>query len=334
MIISRTPFRVSLFGGGTDYPKWFRKHGGAVLGFAINQYCYISFRPLPPFFEHRHRIVYSKVETVSQLHEIQHPAVRAVLTDAGVDFGVEIHHDGDLPARSGLGSSSSFTVGLIKALQTQMGRVVSQKDLARAAIRIEHNVIQEHVGCQDQIWAAYGGFNRIDFLKNGDFDVQPLIVSRDRRQELLDSLLLVFTGVSRFAPEIAKAKIDNIEARERHLRTLREFVDRAQTVLQDPARPIREIGELLHESWMLKRELASGVTTPAIDDLYEAARLAGAVGGKVLGAGGGGFMLFFVDPARRHAVEERLKNLIQVAFDIDNVGSRIVLYEPAGLGSR
>jgi len=333
MIISRTPFRISLFGGGTDYPQWYRRNGGAVLGFAINKYCYISLRPLPPFFEHRHRIVYSKIETVNELADIQHPAVRAVLQDAGIGFGIEIHHDGDLPARSGLGSSSSFTVGMIAAVRAHMGRMIGSRDLAREAIRIEQDVIREHVGCQDQIWAAYGGLNRIDFPKVGDFAVQPLIVSPERQAELIGSLLLVFTGVSRYAPEIARAQIANIDARERHLRTMLGLVDQAQAVLQDAGRPLRDIGALLHESWMLKRELADGVTTPLVDEIYQAARDAGAIGGKLLGAGGGGFMLFYVEPARRARVEERLKDLIRVKFDVDSVGSRIVVYEPAGLGA-
>ncbi len=334
MIISRTPFRVSLFGGGSDYPKWFHRHGGAVFGFAIDKYCYISVRPLPPFFDHRHRVVYSKVETVNTVDEIQHPAVRAVLRETGVDMGLEIHHDGDLPARSGLGSSSSFTVGMLNAVAALDGRIVNKKDLAREAIRIEQEVIGEHVGAQDQVWAAFGGLNRIAFLPDGDFDVQPAIMPAERRRELLDHLLLYFTGFSRFASEIAKKQIDNIDRRERHLTTMVSFVDDAMAILQSDSRPVREIGTLLDESWRLKRELADAVTTPEVDDIYRAARDAGALGGKLLGAGGGGFMLLFVEPHRRAAVEERLGNLIRVNFGIDTIGSKIVVYEPDGLEHR
>lgn len=334
MIISRTPFRVSLFGGGTDYPKWYLQHGGAALGFAINKYCYISIRPLPPFFEYRHRIVYSKVENVNEISEIQHPAVRGVLMDKGIDIGVEIHHDGDLPARSGLGSSSSFTVGLLNALAALKGQMIDKKPLAQEAIRIEQQVIKEHVGSQDQVWAAYGGLNRIDFLKSGDFNVQPAIISPDRRDRLLGSLQLYFTGFSRFASGIAKKQIDNIDKRQKHLMAMNAAVDEGLAVLQSKNRPLREIGELLHESWRLKRELADDVTTPEIDDIYAAARDAGAVGGKLLGAGGGGFMVLFVEPDKQPAVSERLNRLVRVGFGVDEVGSKIVVYEPAGLESR
>lgn len=331
MIICRTPFRVSLFGGGTDYPTWFEKHGGAVLGFAIDKYCYISARRLPPFFEHKHRIVYSKVENVKEIDEIQHPAVRGVFSDMGVQDGLEIHHDGDLPARSGLGSSSSFTVGLYNVISALNGRIVSKKELASEAIRIEHKVIEETVGIQDQIWAAYGGLNRIDFLNSGEFDVRPCIVSNDRRLELQSHLLLVFTGLSRLAPVMAEKKIANLSARETQLTAMREMVDVAEEILQDANRPIRDLGTLLDQSWQLKRELADGLSTPLIDEIYAAAMGAGASGGKLLGAGGGGFMLFIVEPDRQQAVRAALKDLVAVKIAIDNVGSKIVVYEPSGL---
>lgn len=334
MIISRTPFRVSLFGGGSDYPKWYREHGGTVFGFAINKYCYISVRPLPPFFEYRHRIVYSQVEMVNEIGDIEHPAVRGILADQGIDIGLEIHHDGDLPARSGLGSSSSFTVGLLNALSALNGNSIKKKQLAEEAIRIEQDVIEEHVGSQDQIWASYGGINRIEFFKNGGFDVRPANLSPARQQGLLDNLLLYFTGFSRFASDIAKKQIDNIGKRQGHLTTMVGLVDEALSVLRSDSRPIREIGELLHESWRLKRELADSVTTPEIDEIYNAARDAGAVGGKLLGAGGGGFMLLFVEPDKQPAVKEKLQDLIRVDFGIDDVGSKIVVYEPAGLENR
>jgi len=334
MIISRTPFRISLFGGGSDYPQWYRQHGGAVLGFAIDKYCYISLRALPQFFEHRHRIVYSKVETVKEISEIQHPAVRAVLQETGVDCGIEIHHDGDLPARSGLGSSSSFTVGLLLALYAQRGRMVSQNFLAREAIRIEQEVIGENVGSQDQIWAAYGGMNRVNFFTDGNFSVVPLVMPPERRRQLLGHFMLFFTGLSRFATEVAGKKIANLEKHAADIHQMVAMVDEAQAILGDPGRDLADIGRLLHESWCLKRGLADTVSSDDIDSIYKAGRDAGAVGGKLLGAGGGGFVLFYVEPERQQAVREALTPLVEVRFGIDYAGSKIVVYEPNGLESR
>ena len=328
MIISRTPFRVSLFGGGTDYPVWFRKHGGAVLGLAIDKFCYISVRRLPRFFEHRSRIVYSQIELVNSTAEIRHPAVRAILSDLGVNEGLEIHHDADLPARSGLGSSSSFTVGLLHALYALDSKMISKRDLALEAIRIEQDVLKEPVGSQDQLWAAYGGFNRIDFLPDGTFTVSPIIVSPQRRREFNQSLMLFFTGFSRFATDFAEDQIKNIGNRKGQLMALRGMVDTAVEILIDEKIPLRELGALLHESWQLKRELADSVSNRQIDEIYESARDAGALGGKLLGAGGGGFMVFYVEPAVQKQVRERLKNLIHVSIGIDGDGSKIVLYEP------
>jgi D-glycero-alpha-D-manno-heptose-7-phosphate kinase len=331
MIISRTPFRISLFGGGTDYPTWFREHGGAVLGLAIDKYCYITVRRLPPFFEHRSRIVYSQVELVKSFSEVRHPAVRAVLSDFGVTEGLEIHHDADLPARSGLGSSSAFTVGLLNALHAFESKMIAKRDLACEAIRIEQEVLKEQVGSQDQIWAAYGGFNRCDFFRDGTFAVSPIVLPPERRQELNRSLMLVFTGFSRFASDFAQDQVKNIPNRKSQLMAIRRMVESAVEILQDKKAPLRELGELLHESWRLKRELADTVSNPQIDEIYDAAREAGAVGGKLLGAGGGGFMVFFVEEAARDRVRERLKNLIHVSIGTDNDGSKIVLYQPNGL---
>lgn len=331
MIISRTPFRVSLFGGGTDFPAWFRENGGAVVGTAIDKYCYISVRRLPPFFEYRSRIVYSKVELVNDVSEIQHPAVRGVLDDMGISEGLEIHHDADLPARSGMGSSSSFTVGLLNALRALQDRTIPKRELAQEAIRLEHEVIKENVGCQDQVWAAYGGLNRIDFHPDGNFTVVPLILPLQRRDELNRSMMLFFTGLSRLSSEIAKDQINNIRQNKVQLRTIQKTVDAAVDILVDTRRPLRELGELLHDSWQLKRELASNISSPRIDQIYEAGRAAGAYGGKLLGAGAGGFMMFLVDPERREQVRERLKDLIYVSPGFDFGGSTIALYQPKGL---
>jgi D-glycero-alpha-D-manno-heptose-7-phosphate kinase len=331
VIITRTPFRVSLFGGGSDYPAWFRQHGGSVLGFAINRYCYISVRRLPPFFDHKHRIVYSFIENVKEIAEIKHPVVRAVLTEMAIRDGLEIHHDGDLPARSGLGSSSSFTVGLLQALHALAGRHRGQRELADEAIHIEQDVIREHVGSQDQIWAAYGGFNHIKFRCDGSYEVAPVILRPDHRCDLQSHFMLLFSGLSRNASEIAAEQIANLDRHTRHIHRMMSLVNEAATLLGEPNRDIREIGELLHESWILKRELAAGVSTPAIDEIYETARAAGAIGGKLLGAGGGGFILLFVEPAKRRSVRQALSHLIEVDFKIEGSGSRVVVYEPSGL---
>lgn len=331
MIITRTPFRVSFFGGGTDYPGWFREHGGAVLATTIDKYCYITCRRLPPFFEHKHRIVYSRIENVREVGQIEHPAVRAVLDWAKVDEGLEVHHDGDLPARSGLGSSSSFTVGLVHALHALNGRMADKDGLARDAIHIEQNIIGENVGSQDQVSAAFGGFNRIEFHRNDSFSVEPVVLPNHRREELRDHLMLCFTGFSRIASEVAKSKIQNLKKRETELKRMGAMVDEAIGILQDKTRSIGEFGELLDASWKYKRSLSDRVSTPEIDEFYEEAIKAGAIGGKILGAGGGGFLLLFAKPEKQAAIRERLKNLVHVPFDFDDSGSRVVLYQPNGL---
>ena len=273
MIITRTPFRISFFGGGTDYPTWVNAHGGEVLSTAIDKYCYITCRHLPPFFEFKHRIVYSLIENVRHWDEIKHPAVRAVLEWAQQEQGLEIHHDGDLPARSGLGSSSSFTVGLVHALAAMKGRLIAKDDLARDAIHIEQDLIKENVGAQDQIAAAFGGFNRIEFKRCGGFQVSPVIIPRRRIDELQSHLMLCFTGLSRIASEVAQDQIANMGRRE--TRAAPHAGD-GRRGGQDPARPearrSRQFGELLHDGWMLKKELSAKVSTAEIDQLYAAAR--------------------------------------------------------------
>lgn len=331
MIITRTPFRISFFGGGTDYPAWYQKHGGVVLATTINKYCYISCRQLPPFFEHKHRIVYSRIENVQHVDEIEHPAVRAILGWAGCDKGLEIHHDGDLPARSGLGSSSSFTVGLTHALAALQGKYSSKEELAKNAIHIEQKIINENVGSQDQISAAFGGFNRIEFRQNDTFQVSPVILAKDRLRELQSNLMLCFTGFSRIASDIAKSKIENLKNREVEMTRIRDMVDEAIDLLQNTNIPIDEFGKLLHHTWLCKRSLSDKVSTPEIDFLYDEALRAGASGGKILGAGGGGFLLLFVKPEFQAKVRERLKHLIHVPFEFEDSGSRVVLYQPNGL---
>ena len=330
MIISKTPFRISFFGGGTDYPEWYHENGGSVLATTIDKYCYISCRHLPPFFEHKHRIVYSKIESVKSTEEIQHPVVRAVLSNLSITDGLEIHHDADLPARSGLGSSSSFTVGLINVLNALKGLQISKQDLAKQATYIEQKVLKETVGSQDQVLAAFGGFNRIDFRPDDSFNISPVIINKDLVEQLQSHMLLFFTGLSRFSSDIARDKVSNFTNRFQELTRIKEMVDEGMSILQSPSTPIMDLGKLIHESWKLKRSLSAKVSTPKIDEIYEAGIKAGATGGKILGAGGGGFILFFAEPKNHKKIRERLKSLVHVTFHFDNVGSKIVVYEPNG----
>ena len=331
MIITRTPFRISFFGGGTDYPGWFTQHGGAVLSTTIDKYCYISCRKLPPFFEHKHRIVYSLIENVISNNDINHPSVRAVFNWASITEGLEIHHDGDLPARSGIGSSSSFTVGLVQAIYALRSKMVSQEQLAKDAIHIEQNLIRENVGSQDQIAAAFGGFNKIEIFRDGQFDVSPIVLPPERQQEFLSHLMLFFTGVSRVADKIAKSKIENLNKRQNELQNIRQMVDYGHSIIINSHTAITDFGRLLDQSWRYKRSLSEQVSTPYIDDLYQTALDHGALGGKILGAGGGGFLLLFAKPHNHKKIREALNDLVYVDFKFENTGSRVVLYQPNGL---
>ena len=265
MIISKTPFRISFFGGGTDYPEWYHENGGSVLATTIDKYCYISCRHLPPFFEHKHRIVYSKIESVKTTEEIQHPVVRAVLSNLSITAGLEIHHDADLPARSGLGSSSSFPVGLINVLNALKGLQISTQDLAKQATYIEQEVLKETVGSQDQVLAAFGGFNRIDFHPDDSFNISPVIINKDLVEQLQSHMLLFFTGLSRFSSDIARDKVSNFTNRFQELTRIKEMVDEGMSILQSPSTPIMDLGKLMHESWKLKRSLSAKVSTPKTD---------------------------------------------------------------------
>jgi len=327
MIISRTPFRVSFFGGGTDYSGWFQDHNGAVLATTIDKYCYISCRYLPPFFEHKSRIIYSKMEHVREsIEEIDHPSVREVLRFLKINEGVEIHHDGDLPARTGLGSSSSFTVGLLNGLYALKGQMVTKERLAREAILVEQGMIKENVGCQDQTLAAYGGFNLIEFGGTNHLRVQPLTIPAAKLNLLQDHLMLFFTGFSRHASSIAKTQIENIPQKRAELSRMHEMVREAVEVLNGD--DFLKFGRLLDESWKLKRTLSDKISSAHIDDLYSTAIRAGAIGGKLLGAGGGGFVLFFVEPSRKEKVRHALKDLLEVPFKFENLGSQIIFYQP------
>jgi len=327
MIISRTPFRLSFFGGGTDYPGWFKEHGGAVLATSINKYCYLTCRWLPPFFKHSTRVVYSKIENVETVDQIMHPAAREILKYLKIARGVEVHHVGDLPARSGIGSSSAFTVGLLHALYALQGVMPNKHRLASEGILMEQEILKETVGCQDQVMTAYGGLNHVVFMPNGEFSVRPITLSAQRTDDLNSHMMLFYTGIERTASVVASSYVPNLNDSKRQLRIISDLVNESIAVLNSGA-DLREFGELMHEAWMAKRSMSAKISNSTVDDLYTAAREAGAVGGKLTGAGGGGFLLLCVPPDRRKQVRERLNHLIHVPFKFEFAGSQIIFFEP------
>jgi len=327
VIISRTPFRISFFGGGTDYPAWYREHGGAVLATTIDKYCYLTCRYLPPFFEHRFRVVYSKIETCHAVDEIQHPAAREVLRHLQIDRGVEIHHDGDLPARSGMGSSSAFTVGLLHALYALKGQMPSKTQLALESIHVEQERLKETVGSQDQVLAAHGGFNHIVFQPTGEITVRPMTLLPEMLQELSSHLLLFYTGIKRTASEVAQTYVVAVEDKKRQLRLMKDLVDEALAVLNGRG-GLHTFGTLLHEAWEAKRSLSPMVSNHVTDEIYTAARNAGALGGKLTGAGGGGFMLLFAPPDRHDAIRTALGQLLFLPFHFEYSGSQVIFFDP------
>jgi D-glycero-alpha-D-manno-heptose-7-phosphate kinase len=327
MVITSTPLRISFFGGGTDYPVWYRQYGGSVLATTINKCCYITCRRLPPFFEYHSRVSYSKVENVRRNDAIEHPSVRGCLQFLGVEEGLEIHHVADLPARTGLGTSSAFTVGLLLGLYALQDRMRDKQGLAADAIQVEQELLQEAVGAQDQVSAAYGGFNRINFQTDGSIEVKRILTAPSRLAELEEHLALYFTGFARTASEIAQEQVRMTPQRTFELNNMLQLVNEAESIVTSPG-PLDEFGRLLHESWQIKRSLTQRITNSNIDAIYEAGLSAGALGGKLLGAGGGGFMLFFVLPERRQELRERLKKLLCVPFSFSNRGSSVVVYEP------
>jgi|SRR5688572_8153225 len=327
MILSRTPYRISFFGGGTDYPSWYRAHGGQVLATTINKYCYISARYLPPFFDHNFRVVYSRIENCQAIDDIEHPAVRECLRHVKFEQGLEIHHDGDLPARSGIGSSSAFVVGMLHALYALKGTMPTKERLAHEAIHIEQVQLKEVVGCQDQVMAAYGGSHRVDFLPSGEFRMTPLTLHRDRLEALNSHLMLFFTGIKRTATTIARSYASGTADVERQLRTMGAMVDEALGILAGGS-DLTSFGRLLHEGWLAKRSLSPHLSNPIVDGIYESARAAGAIGGKLIGAGGGGFMLLFARPSDHERIRERLRRLVHVPFRFEHEGSRIIFFDP------
>jgi D-glycero-alpha-D-manno-heptose-7-phosphate kinase len=328
MVITRTPFRISLFGGGTDYPQWYRTRRGSVISATINKYCYLHVRYLPPFFDYKYRVRYAREECVSDPNDIVHPSVRECIKYVNVPAGLEIQHNADVPAMSGLGSSASFTVGLLHALYAVQGRIVGKRWLANQAIEVDQNRIGECVGSQDQIAAAFGGFNQIVFGPGDHYDVVPLTLSPASVAELENHLMLWFTGFQRISSDIAADQLRNFGRRERELSRIGELADEAMELLQEPAFDVRAFGALLDEQWQLKQTLSDRVANFGIQEIYQAGRRAGALGGKLLGAGGGGFMLFLAPPEAHPSIVGALKPLLNVPFRFEGGGSRIIYYTP------
>ena len=324
MIITRTPFRMSFFGGGTDMPEFFCKNGGSVISTTFDKYCYVTARHLPPFFDYRDEAVYSRIERVPDPSRFEHPAIRNAM--AMLDMrDIRIAYDADLPARSGLGTSSSFAVGLLNAFHCMKGTYASKERIAREAIYLERDLCQEAGGWQDQIAAAYGGLNRIDF-QSESFSVRPIVISNERKRELESSLLMFFTGFTRFSSEVQKE--NKAADKTALLRKMLALVDEAEAALTDKERSLSDFGRLLDETWKLKRGTGSRVSTGPIDELYARGMAAGALGGKLLGAGGGGFLVFFAEPDARDSVRRALSDLLYIPFEFESDGTRVVYYDP------
>ena len=326
MIISRTPFRISFFGGGTDYREFYEEYGGSVLSTTFDKYCYVTARHLPRFFDYKYQINYSRIERVVDLDNILHPAVRETLKylDMREMF---VGYDADLTARSGLGSSSSFVVGMLNAFYAIKGKYIDKKRLAKEAIHIERVLCNESGGIQDQIAASYGGFNRIDFRED-DFSVQSVVMDFERKKNLDDNLMLFFTGFSRISSEIAIEQKKATHNKIKELKEMLSLVDEAERVLINKKSDLSEFGKLLDYSWKLKRGITSKITTNEIDNIYSSAIKAGALGGKLLGAGGGGFILFYVEKDKQKKVKEALSGLLNVPFNFENEGTKIMYYMP------
>jgi len=327
MIITKTPFRMSFFGGGTDMECFFRNYGGAVISTTFDKYCYVNVRHLPRFFDYSTELSYSKIERVTSVDEIVHPAVRNAMKMMDM-HEIRLTYEADLPARSGLGTSSSFAVGMINAFYALKGKYADKKRLASEAIYLERVLCDEAGGWQDQIAAAYGGFNRINFNVDGTFDVNPIIIHPERKQTLCNNLLMFFTGFTRFSSDLQKVNAIGHNGRINQLKEMLKLVDEAERVLTDSHSDINEFGRLLDYTWKLKRQTGSAVSTDSIDELYNKGVLAGASGGKLLGAGGGGFLVFYVIPEYQQAVKKAMSDLLYVPFQFEDGGTRVVHYAP------
>lgn len=317
---------MSFFGGGTDFPEYYKKNGGAVISTTFDKYCYVSVRHLPRFFDYKNELIYSKIERVKSEDEIVHPAIRNAMKMMDM-HELRITYDADLPARSGLGTSSSFAVGLLNAFYALKGKYADKRKLADDAIYLERVLCDESGGVQDQIAAAFGGLNRIDFDADG-YRVSPIIISPERKRELNDSLLLFFTGFSRFSSDIQEGTKKAIKDKEAELKEMYALVDEAEAVLTDKSKSLSEFGRLLNHTWELKRGISSSISTDSIDSLYKKAMESGALGGKLLGAGGGGFLLFFAEPDARSSVMKAMDELLHVPFEFENNGTGVVHYSP------
>lgn len=326
MIITRTPFRMSFFGGGTDMKEFFNEHGGAVISTTFDKYCYVTVRHLPPFFDFKNELTYSKIERTSTIEEIIHPAIRNAMKYLNMS-GIRLTYEADLPARSGLGTSSSFAVGMLNAFHSLNGVYASKKQLADEAIHLERDLCNEAGGWQDQIAASFGGFNRIDFSDNS-YEVAPIIISKQKKEQLNNNLMMFFTGFTRFSSDVQKANASGrIDKTQQKLEMLR-LVDEAEKVLQNKERNLDDFGYLLNTTWNLKRQTGSAISTNSIDELYDKGIKAGALGGKLLGAGGGGFLVFYVTPEKQESVRHAMQDLLYIPFKFENNGTKVIYYVP------
>lgn len=328
MIITKTPFRMSFFGGGTDVEEYFKENGGAVISTTIDKYCYVNVRHLPRFFDYVTELAYSKLERVKRTDEIEHPLIRNTMKMLDMEE-LRLTYEADLPARSGLGTSSSFAVGMLMAFHALKGKYVSKKKLADEAIYVERVLCNETGGWQDQIAAAFGGFNRINFNADG-YEILPIIISPERKQQLNKNLMMFFTGFTRFSSEIQKANNNTNDKKEKYkiLKQMYDMVDEAENILEDKNRDLDDFGRLLDKSWKLKKKTGKAVSTDEIDKLYEKGMKAGALGGKLLGAGGGGFLVFYVTEDKQVSVKKAMKDLMYIPFEFENSGASVIHYTP------
>ena len=326
MIITKTPFRMSFFGGGTDMESFFKENGGSVLSTTFDKYCYVNVRHLPRFFDYSTELSYSKTERVTNIDDIEHPAIRNAMKMLDM-HEIRLTYEADLPARSGLGTSSSFAVGMLNAFYALKGKYASKKQLADEAIYLERVLCDEAGGWQDQIAASFGGFNRIDFNADG-YTVHPVIVSPQRKQQLNNNLMMFFTGFTRFSSEIQKANKLDDESKTKQLKQMLTLVDEAESILTDQSKDLDDFGKFLDVTWKLKRQTGKSVSTSNIDNLYDKGISAGALGGKLLGAGGGGFLVFYVTPEKQAAVKEAMEDLLYIPFKFEDSGTQVIYYGP------
>ena len=332
MIITKTPFRMSFFGGGTDMPAFFNEHGGAVISTTFDKYCYVNVRHMPPFHPYISELVHNRFERVNNIEDIEHPLIRECMRLHDI-HEIRLTYEGDLPARTGLGTSSTFAVGMLNAFCALKGKMMSKRQLAQEAIHVERDILQEHGGWQDQVAAAYGGLNRIDF-KNGDFSVHPIVISPERTKELDENLLLFYTGIQRFSSEIQADTFAKPVDKTQQLKDMLSLVDEAESVLCDKNTSLDEFGKLLDTTWKLKRGTGAKVSNGSIDELYAAGIKAGALGGKLLGAGGGGFLLFYCEKERQESLKKAMEQLMIVPFCFENEGTQILYYNPVQYSPR